>query len=315
MFFRSCILSLALISNMFQTYSWGFFAHEKINETAIFSLPAEMISFYKTYLPIIKARAINADKRRYVIEGEAPRHYIDMEHYAESVPCYWHTINTHHSQEKLTMHGILPWHIFKMMHRLTSAFKKQDVIQILKLSADIGHYIADACVPLHTTKNYDGQYTNQKGIHAFWESRLPELFADQYDLCVGKAYYIDEPYTTIWDLVQSSYSLVEKVLAIEKKVNERFSFYKQYCFEKRGTSIRKMYSREYAQAYHTALEGMVEERMRKSILMVASAWYTCWVNAGQPNLTLLCSKKSVQEKLAKEKLPKKKLTNVRTCES
>ncbi|MGC6428813.1 MAG: hypothetical protein ACON4Y_05945 [Flavobacteriales bacterium] len=53
--------------------------------------------------------------------------------------------------------------------------------QILFICSDLGHYIADANVPLHTTINYDGQLTGQKGIHAFWESRLPELFSSEYN--------------------------------------------------------------------------------------------------------------------------------------
>ena len=29
---------------------------------------------------------------------------------------------------------------------------------------------------------------------------------------------------------------------------------------------------------------MVERRMRQSIFTIASFWYTCWVDAGQPDL-------------------------------
>lgn len=314
MFFRNYIFFLALIFNCFKTYSWGFFAHEKINEHAVYSLPAEMIIFYKAYLPFIKARAVNPDKRRYVIEGEAPRHYIDMEHYGENIPCYWAKVSRLYTKEVLSMHGILPWHVVKMMHRLTGAFKRGDVVQVLKYSADIGHYIADGCVPLHTTRNYDGQETGQKGIHALWESRLPELFADEYDFFVGKAYYIDCIYGAIWGLVQGSSSLVETVLSTEKKLDKAFSSHKKYCFEKRGASVRKMHSRVYAKAYHDALGGMVEERMRKAMLMVASVWYTCWVNAGQPDVSVWCKKSFMREKLAEEKLPKGKLVGVRVCE-
>lgn len=314
MFCRNYIFFLVLIFNCFKAHSWGFFAHEKINETAIFSLPAEMVIFYKAYLPFIKARAVNPDKRRYVVEGEAPRHYIDMEHYGEDVPCYWSKVHESYTKEELSMHGVLPWHIVKMMHRLTDAFKRGDVVQVLKCSADIGHYVADGCVPLHTTKNYDGQETGQKGIHALWESRLPELFADGYDFFVGKAYYIDDVYEVIWDVVQSSSSLVEHVLSIERKLSQRFPSHKKYCFEKRGASVRKMYSREYAKAYHDALGGMVEERMRKAIKMVASVWYTCWVNGGQPDLSSWCNGRFMREKLAEEKLPKRKLVGVRVCD-
>ena len=76
----------------------------------------------------------------------------------------------------------------KMQQRLTKAFQDRDAKKIIQLSSEFGHYIGDAHVPLHTTENYNGQLTNQVGIHAFWESRIPELFADtEFDYFVGKA--------------------------------------------------------------------------------------------------------------------------------
>ena len=83
------------------------------------------------------------------------------------------------AKEAFTEHGILPYNLQTFYIRLIGAFKRKDVKRILSLSADIGHYIGDAHVPLHTTENYNGQLTDQIGIHAFWESRIPELFADQ----------------------------------------------------------------------------------------------------------------------------------------
>ena len=41
------------------------------------------------------------------------------------------------------------------------------------LRADLGHYLADAHVPLHTG-NYSSQRTNQTGIHALWETHNVE---------------------------------------------------------------------------------------------------------------------------------------------
>jgi len=88
-------------------------------------------------------------------------------------------------------YGILPYFLPRYYSKLVTAFKNKNAKRILQLSADLGHYIGDAHVPLHTTENYNGQLTDQVGIHAFWESRLPELFADeQYDFFVGKAEYI-----------------------------------------------------------------------------------------------------------------------------
>ena len=113
-------------------------------------------------------------------------------------------------------YGILPYHLISMQNRLTKAFEDRNLKYILSLSADFGHYIGDAHVPLHTTENYNGQLSDQVGIHAFWESRIPELFADNtYDFFVGKATYISDPQEFYWDIVLKSHSYLDSVLQIE----------------------------------------------------------------------------------------------------
>jgi hypothetical protein len=187
--------------------------------------------------------------------------------------------------DHFSQYGILPYHLLAMQQRLTEAFRRKDKGRILRLATEMGHYIGDAHVPLHTTTNYNGQLTNQLGIHAFWESRLPELFADKsYDYFVGRAQYIQNPREYFWDIVLSSYALVDSVLLIEKSLSQEFPPDKQYCYEERlGQTIRTQ-CREYAAAYHNRLSGMVEERLRASILSIGSSWYTAWVDAGQPDL-------------------------------
>ena len=58
-------------------------------------------------------------------------------------------------------------------------------------------------------------------------------------------------------------------------------------FEERNGKTVRQYSSAYTRAYDQLLRGMVERRMRQSILAVASFWYTAWVNAGQPDLNQL----------------------------
>jgi hypothetical protein len=192
------------------------------------------------------------------------------------------------AKDRLTQHGILPYHLQTMQRQLTDAFTKKDKNKILKLSAELGHYIADAHVPLHTTSNYDGQQTNQSGIHAFWESRLPELFADaRYDFFVGKATYINKPREYFWNIISASNKLAINVLQIEKKLSMQFPNDKKYCIEiVNGISLQKQCF-DYAEAFHNELSGMIEARMQQAILALGSAWYTAWVDAGQPDLTKL----------------------------
>ena len=51
-----------------------------------------------------------------------------------------------------------------------------------------------------------------------------------------------------------------------------------------------IYSDEYAKKFHTSLNGMVENQMKKAITATANFWYTAWVNAGKPDLSDLDSK-------------------------
>ena len=192
------------------------------------------------------------------------------------------------AKDRLSEHGVLPYNLLHMQRRLTDAFYTRNVAAILRLSAEIGHYIGDAHVPLHTTKNYNGQLSDQIGIHAFWESRIPELFADKaYDNFVGVAEYIRDPQAYYWKMVLESNSLVDSVLLIEKRLKQSLPQDQQFCYEERlGVTIRTQCT-AFAQAYQEALRGMIESRWRASIQAVSSAWYSAWVDAGKPDLRKL----------------------------
>ncbi|GJM32232.1 MAG: hypothetical protein DHS20C18_12330 [Saprospiraceae bacterium] len=192
------------------------------------------------------------------------------------------------AKDHFSEYGILPYHLLQMQHRLTEAFRRRNVNSILRLSAEMGHYIGDAHVPLHTTENYNGQLTNQVGIHGFWESRIPELFADDtYDFFVGHAEYLDDPASYFWNVVLDSHQLVDSVLLIERELSLTFPSDQQYCFEERLDNTIRTQCTAYAAAFQERMAGMVEKRMQQSILAVGSSWYTAWVDAGQPDMNNL----------------------------
>lgn len=374
---------------------WGFYAHKRINRLAVFTLPSDLIPFYKKNIDFITEHAVDPDKRRYATKHEAVRHYIDLDQWGkapfEDVPRDWlgvlvkytdiYSINTNgdtlqlfgngfsivekeeiHSpsvknrpilnktyrnffkynilplyyeddwildcdsvyalfnkqidcvaifaKDRFSEHGILPYHLLQMQNRLKRAFIKGNVNQILRLSADMGHYIGDAHVPLHTTKNYNGQLTDQIGIHAFWESRLPELYADErYDFFVGQATYIDNPKDYYWNIVLESHAYVDSVLAIEKALSLQFPPDQQYTFEERGATTQRVPSRPYSEAFHKRLKGQVEARMTGAIRAIGSAWYTAWVDAGQPNLRHLGLPVATEEAKKAEKELEQKFEN------
>ncbi len=363
------------------TDTWGFFGHRKINHQAVFTLPPEMMVFFKKNIDYLTEHAVDPDKRRYATVHEAPRHYLDLDRYGKppfpTLPHRWtdallcrtgyyfvnekndtlpmvesdlsalfdnpeseiifntalfsgkpENVNYHQFRQffiqnispqyyqnewvvncdslatllgagsinckvafavdTFSEHGILPYYIVKMMARLTKAFEEKDEKKILRNAADIGHYIADAHVPLHTSQNYNGQLTNQLGIHAFWESRIPELFADKdYDFWVGNAKLIENPSPYFWKIVLDTHTYVDSVLSIEREVAAQFPADRQYCMVVRGGALVRTQCEEFAAAYQERLTGMVEQQMRAAIIAVGSAWYTSWIKAGQPDLTNL----------------------------
>lgn len=287
--------------------TWGFYGHKRINELAIYTLPEGMFGFYKANMTFLIEHSVDPDKRRYGIKGEAECHYIDMDNYCQepgcspfdAVPERWSDAVAKFTEDTLRKHGIVPWHVNLMLSRLTEAFRKEDVTRILRLSAEIGHYIGDAHVPLHTTSNYNGQKTNQRGIHGFWESRLPELYEPDYDLFTGKARYIEEPQRFIWDRVKESFAAVDTVLRFESDLSASYPEDQKYSYEARGNIEMKVYSREFSGAYSAMLDGQVERRMRTAVASIGSFWYTAWINAGQPDLDKFISAKPSEEELKK----------------
>ena len=289
------ILFLLLVSNH-HSYCWGFYAHQKINYYAVFLLPPEMMVLFKPNISFLAEHAIDPDKRRYAVPDEGPRHYIDIDHYGiypyGSLPRKWSDALIKFGEDSLIVHGIVPWHIQTMMYRLTDAFRDKNFSGIMKNCAEIGHYIADAHVPLHACSNHNGQLTNQRGIHAFWESRVPELLAEkEFDFFIGKAAYIQNPGDFIWKRVLESAKAADSVLSFERDLTLRFPDDKKFSFENRNGAMIRQYSSAFTIAYNKKLDGMIERRMRQSIFAIASFWYTAWVNAGQPDLKALINRK------------------------
>jgi hypothetical protein len=261
-----------------------------------------MMAFYKEHIDFLSEHAVDPDKRRYAVKEEGPRHFIDIDHYGSypfnSLPRNYNSAVAKYSIDTIQENGVVPWWVQTMLFRLTNAFKEKNEAKILKLSAEIGHYIADAHVPLHASSNHNGQLTGQRGIHGFWESRIPELLAEkEWDFFIGKAEYIQNPGGFIWKRVLESAAASDTVLRYEKELTEKFPTDQKFSFENRNGIIVRQYSTAFSTAYNNLLQGMIERRMRESIFAVASFWYTAWVNAGQPDLTNLANKNFSQEEL------------------
>ncbi len=294
---RHGILTILLVAlGINAAYGWGIWGHNHINKGAVLALPAEMGMFFYNHTDFITEESTIPDLRKHTLhdKAEVPRHYINLEKYnyrsREMMPKTVEALTDKFGSDSVSKFGILPWYIQEIVAKLTEAFRKGNKTEILFLAADLGHYIGDAHMPLHTSANSDGQLTGQSNVHAFWEAQLPEYFGRNYNLYTGEARYIKNVERATWDIIDSSYNLVNVMLKAENKMRLDNPEDKQYELDANGKRTlnrfkQPIHTYEYAHVYHELLNGMVEKQMRSAINLTASLWYTAWTDAGKPDLS------------------------------
>jgi hypothetical protein len=289
-------LLLLITGTITLAFAWGQWGHKHISRAAVFALPAPMQKFFYNHINYITEAAVVPDLRRVLIndKNESNRHFIDIEDFKIPVSEFPQTMeeaDKKYDKAFLDKSGILPWYIQTLTAKLTNALKKRNKSEILFIAADLSHYIADAHQPLHTSSNYDGQLTGQKGIHALWESALPQMFGSSYNFKTAPAKYIADIPAETWRIIAQSHSLVDTILAKDKEVRSRFTNDNLYKEDSTGKTVMfynsPVFSDEYAAQFNAALDGMIQQQLRLSIYDVACFWYTAWVNAGKPDLLSL----------------------------
>lgn len=295
-FLKFGVATLLIATSVSLAFAWGSWGHKHINRAAVFALPAGMQSFYYNHIDYITESAVTPDLRRPLLndKNEAPRHFIDIEDFKvpiSELPKTSKEAYAKYDSGFLNKTGVLAWYIQDMTEKLTDAFRKKNKSEILFLSGELAHYVGDAHMPLHTSSNYNGQKTNQKGVHALWESTLPQMFGDAYNFRTEPAKYIPDVTAETWRMIAQSHSLVDTLLAVEKNVRNSFNTDNMYKKDSTGKTVlfynSPVFSDEYAKKFHTDLGGMVERQLRLSIYDVSCYWYTAWVNGGSPNLISL----------------------------
>lgn len=293
---KTSFILLLITGSISLALAWGQWGHKHISRAAVFALPPEMRTFFYNHIDFITEGSVVPDLRRSIIndKNEPPRHYIDIEDFKiplDSFPKTSEEAFEKYGSAFLNKTGYLPWYIQTLTEKLTKAFKKGNKSEILFIATDLSHYLGDANQPLHTSSNYDGQITNQKGIHALWESTLPQMFGSAYDFKTVPAKYIPDIAAETWKIIVESHSLVDTILAKDKEVRSRFTKDNMYKKDSSGNTVMfynsPVFSDEYTKQFNIALDGMVEHQLRLSIYDVACFWYTAWVNAGKPNLISL----------------------------
>ncbi len=282
-------LMIVLLCILVVTGSWGFLVHRTVHQLAVYELPSEIMPFFYSHMDYLVSESTRPDMRRNKDSMEATKHFIDLEVYGpaaiKKMPMDWQKAIQMYSKDSLLKYGYVPYHVLYMKGKLTEAFKQRNKDSILFYAADMGHYISDANVPLHTTINYDGQLTNQKGLHSLWESMIPELEIEKYNLYSShRATYLRKPANAIWGAVRGANKLLPNMLAVEKEISKEFTEEQKYRTQIRRGRESKSYTSSFAKSYSEALKNTINDQLINSANLVADFWFTCWVDAGKPEL-------------------------------
>ena len=278
--FAVSILLSALFLIHPPVYSWGFEAHRIINERAVYSLPIDLRPFFLANIRFIREHSIDPDLWRQAGTDEEINHFQELDSWGDDlysdVPSDEHAFLKRHGQDALQFGRVL-WRILDLYHELTENLRAGQWDKARLQAAVVGHYLADAHVPLHAVRNYDGQLSGNAGIHARWETQLVGRFEQEIlsHLKVQKVEAEHMTSTRLLGVLKESFQAAPWVLKHDTEAS-------------RGLvgQMETPGNDPYSDTYYSrlfALEGEnLERRMQASITSIATLWYSAWVEAGKP---------------------------------
>ena len=274
--FTTAVLLAVLVALPVRADAWGFEAHRYIVSRAIALLPAQIRPFFEANRAFIVERAVDPDLWRTAgWEEEDERHFVDMDAYGPypftDLPREFDAAVQKHGREFVLKNGTLPWRGEEIYRKLVEAFQQKAPYSrdnIKFFSAVIGHYVSDAHVPFHAALNYDGQLTQQWGIHARFESELFERNRARLRVVPGPVVRVEHPRDYIFEALISGFPYVQQVLEADKA----------------AVAGREVYDRGYFTILFAKLQPVLEKRLAESIASTASMITSAWIEAGRPPL-------------------------------
>jgi hypothetical protein len=264
--------------------AWGFEAHRFIMGHAIDLLPAALRTFFESRRAFIVERSIDPDLWRSAgFDQEPPNHFVDLDYEAfgpypfQALPREYDLAVQKFGREVIDVQGRLPWRgqeFFGKLQRSFASLKERPTPRyafndIAFFSAILAHYVGDAHAPLHAVVNYDGQLTNQHGLHARWEAELFERLRSRLKVAPAAPRGIANPRDSLFDALLASNRLAQSVLDADKKATEG----------------RRHYDDAYFDAMAKSQHRLMEDRVNDSITAIASMIVGAWEQAGRPALT------------------------------
>lgn len=292
--FLAVLALAALLVTPATVRGWGAHGHELCGRAAALKLPTEMPKFFRKAADQLSYLNPEPDRWRDRAESNldktmdsaaAPDHFLDMELVP---PAAFNAVNRYEfvaelikAGQKPTTAGFAPFRMLELFQRLRVSFrlwraatdaKQRRWIEerIINDAGILGHYVADAANPHHTTIHYNGwSGDNPKGYTVFtrepnqgFHYRFEEEFVgaqiklnDVLPLVGAPARVLERPRQEIWDYLRQANKLVEQLYILDK----------QQKFNAATTS-----------AEH---KKFASERLAAGAQMLRDLWWTAWLTS------------------------------------
>lgn len=272
--FRLLPASIFLITASFLLMGWGYTGHNNIAAHMNLSFNDAMQPFNE-WVNYITEHSSDADYRKSDDPNEGVRHYIDIDNYAEfvsngEISQSLDEMIAQHGSNVVYDNGVLPWATLNSYDSLVANLKRYNWEQAKYYAADLSHYVADGHMPMHITKNYDGQLTNNKGIHSRYESTMINDHIQEIQFTGQSIQKVDDVSQYIFNYLYTNYKYVDSVLEADDYA-KTFSTY---------TS-----STEYKDALWDKSKNFTQLIMNNASHALAELLYNAWLEAGSPDIS------------------------------
>lgn len=284
---RRAVLLISILFWSLPLYPWGFSAHQQITESALSQTPETLQSILNTVSDSVISRSVEPDLIRDDHPEEYPNHFIDIDYYGKypypELPREYSAAVTKFSEDTVRKYGTLPWRIKECTDSLSVAMRTGERDGIVKWSAYLAHYIADAHQPLHAALNYDGQLTGNTGIHSRYETGMVDLYMKKYTYTPREVTPPDDPLSGAFNIVLESSQLAEAVIRSDDFATRGMS-------DSAIRALREHWDTErdsiyFRRLYH-ALGELTWERFDLAAGRLADYWELAWIRADRPDLQL-----------------------------
>jgi len=250
---------------------WGWLGHSIINFNTILSALPEM-EFFENWADSLAVHASDADYRKQFDPDEGPRHYIDIDNFPEfletgMISQNFDSLVMIHGYDFVISQGILPWAILRRIDSLQTAFENGEWHNAMLHASDLGHYIGDGHMALHLTRNYNGQYTGQYGVHSRYESNMIGQYSNQIIYEGDELNYIENLSDYVFNFIYDNYNYVDSVLLADSIAT---------AFAGNATSTA------YYEMLWELTKSFTIRLFKNASYKLTCLIYTAWVNAGSP---------------------------------